>query len=191
MKNKKWFTLIEMLIVIVIVGILAAALIPRLVWVQERARDTARRADLQQVGGAISTYELDNGQYPSDKDGAALAGSTRALTDVLSAYLKTMPNDPKNFNVTACGVEDGGYYFSPITKNGNENGAFVLVAAVEQAGAANYIGRDTCISDLSFEDIQSNLCEKVVDASAWANIDDENCVRTNGSDGQLRYVYLP
>ena len=61
---KKTFTLIEMLIVIVIIGILAAALIPRLQSVQWRARDTKRKADFNQIGNALSIYSLDNGRYP-------------------------------------------------------------------------------------------------------------------------------
>ncbi len=61
---KKAFTLVEMLIVIVIIGILAAALIPRLTGIQGRARDVARKADLQQISTALSTYNLDKGGYP-------------------------------------------------------------------------------------------------------------------------------
>ena len=53
-----------MLIVIVIIGILAAALIPRLTGIQGRARDTARKADLNQISTSLSTYNLDNNNYP-------------------------------------------------------------------------------------------------------------------------------
>ncbi|MEI7477519.1 MAG: prepilin-type N-terminal cleavage/methylation domain-containing protein [bacterium] len=61
--NKKAFTLIEMLIVVVIIGILAAALIPRLASVQARARDTKRKADLHQIGVALGIYKQDHGGY--------------------------------------------------------------------------------------------------------------------------------
>ena len=65
MKRSFAFTLIEMLIVIVIIGILAAALVPRLQDVQSRARDTKRKADIAQITNAILIYNTDNGgKYP-------------------------------------------------------------------------------------------------------------------------------
>ena len=65
MSRRKAFTLIEMLIVIVIIGILAAALVPRLQDVQYRARDTKRKADFQQLNSALFIYFTDNGNYPA------------------------------------------------------------------------------------------------------------------------------
>ena len=53
-----------MLIVIVIIGVLAAALIPRVNGLQARARDAARVSDMRNVSTAIEVYALDNGSYP-------------------------------------------------------------------------------------------------------------------------------
>nr|MBR6100573.1 type II secretion system protein [bacterium] len=65
MKNfKKGFTLVEMLIVVVIIGILSAALLPRLQGAQSAARDSARKSDLSQLGSAILSYYNNRGEYP-------------------------------------------------------------------------------------------------------------------------------
>lgn len=62
--NKKSFTLVEMLVVIVIIGIVATALIPRIVSVQERARDTRRETDMSQIYSALLLYYADRSYLP-------------------------------------------------------------------------------------------------------------------------------
>ena len=66
---KKGFTLVEMLIVVVIIGILSAALLPRLQGAQSAARDSARKSDLSQLGSAILSYYNNRGEYPWPKTG--------------------------------------------------------------------------------------------------------------------------
>ena len=60
----KAFTLVEMLIVIVIIGILIAALLPRMQSAQGRARDVSRKTALSQIQSAIVTYQTDHGDWP-------------------------------------------------------------------------------------------------------------------------------
>jgi len=65
-----------MLIVIVIIGILAAALIPRLTSARARANDTARKADLQQIATALVAAQLDNGSLPANQGPLSTIGDT-------------------------------------------------------------------------------------------------------------------
>ena len=67
-KNKKdqGFTLVELMIVIVIIGILAAIAIPRFIGAQDRARISAAKAQLNSVRQALALYEMDHSAYPPD-----------------------------------------------------------------------------------------------------------------------------
>lgn len=53
-----------MMIVIVIIGVLAAALIPKLIAIQSRARDLQRRVDIQNIASALMLYYTDHNTYP-------------------------------------------------------------------------------------------------------------------------------
>lgn len=91
----KAFTLIEMLIIVVIIGILAAALIPRLVWAQERARDAARNVKVWQIYTAIWLIKDDTWSYPiAPFYTNPTAQSTVAMIPNLTHYISSIPNDP-------------------------------------------------------------------------------------------------
>lgn len=64
--TKKWFTLIEMLIVIVIIGILAWVLLPKIGWAKDKANDVAVTANVKNLGTAIIQYDMDNNGLPTD-----------------------------------------------------------------------------------------------------------------------------
>lgn len=63
-KNVKAFTLIELLIVIAVIGILAAVILPNLIGMRERAGDTKKKNDLTQVKSALRMYYNDYNAYP-------------------------------------------------------------------------------------------------------------------------------
>jgi len=61
--NKKGFTLIELLIVVTIIGILAVALVPRIIGGSSSARDSRRMTDVQTVASGLEYYLLENGNF--------------------------------------------------------------------------------------------------------------------------------
>ncbi len=67
--DNRGFTLIELMVVMVILGILATMIVPRIMDRPEEARRTKAAIDIQALEQALKLYKLDNGQYPSTEQG--------------------------------------------------------------------------------------------------------------------------
>ena len=63
------FTLVEIMVVVVIIGLLAAFIVPRVMGRVDDARISKTRADIQAIETALTLYRLDNGRYPASGDG--------------------------------------------------------------------------------------------------------------------------
>jgi general secretion pathway protein G len=92
------FTLIELLLVLVILGTLAAIVVPKFAGTGERARQTAARTQIAAFATALSAFEVDNGYYPRGKDGLrALIQKPSEAQNWRGPYLEEqggIPNDP-------------------------------------------------------------------------------------------------
>ena len=91
------FTLIEVMIVIVILGILASLIVPKIMGRPDEARIVAARQDISTIMQALKLYRLDNRRYPSQDQGlVALVKrpEIEPLPDNWKSYLEKLPQDP-------------------------------------------------------------------------------------------------
>ncbi|MEE4297751.1 MAG: type II secretion system major pseudopilin GspG [Wenzhouxiangella sp.] len=93
------FSLIEILVVVVIIGILAAVVVPRVMDEPDRARVTKAKQDIQALATALNMYRLDNFVYPSTEQGLEAlvrqpAGQPEAPNWRAGGYLDRVPKDP-------------------------------------------------------------------------------------------------
>lgn len=91
------FTLIELTVVLVIIGVLAALIVPNVINRADEARTTAARTDITNLMQALKLYRLDNQRYPSAEQGlAALLNkpTTGPIPNNWKPYLEKLPNDP-------------------------------------------------------------------------------------------------
>lgn len=65
-KQRRGFTLVEVMAVMAIIAVLAVSLVPSIDTAMARSKDTTLRTDLAAIGGAVEIYKLDNGVYPAD-----------------------------------------------------------------------------------------------------------------------------
>jgi general secretion pathway protein G len=93
------FTLIEVLVVVVILGILAAVIVPNVMGQPEEARITKARSDIRVLEAALDQYKLDNFNYPTTDQGlTALVNTPNGLPEARNwregGYVKRLQDDP-------------------------------------------------------------------------------------------------
>lgn len=128
MKRRSGFTLVEILVVVVIIGMLAALVAPKVVGRGEEAKRTASQVQIRELEQALDMYKLDSGMYPSTEQGLE-ALVTKPTTSPEprrwkeGGYIRKLPIDPwgkefiyrqpgdhGDFDLFSCGAdgEEGG-----------------------------------------------------------------------------------
>lgn len=95
--GSKGFTLIELMVVLVIIGVLAALIVPNVLDRADDARATAAKTDIANLSQALKLYKLDNQRFPTAEQGLQ-ALLTKPTSGPVPAnwrpYVEKLPNDP-------------------------------------------------------------------------------------------------
>ena len=96
-KNQAGFTLLELLIVIVIIGILAFLVVPGVITAPQKTRDAQRKADLSVIRNALEAYFNDHNAYPlATTTYVPVATNQTIKAALVPTYIKkAIPDDPK------------------------------------------------------------------------------------------------
>lgn len=98
-RPQRGFTLIEIMVVVVIIGVLGAIVVPQFMSRPDQAKVTAAKIDIQAIATALEMYRLDNFHYPSTQQGLEAlskrpSGVPAARNWNAQGYLKSLPVDP-------------------------------------------------------------------------------------------------
>jgi general secretion pathway protein G len=96
-RSSAGFTLVEIMVVVVIIGILAVLIVPRVLGRSDEARVAAARHDIAAIVQSLKLYRLDNGRYPSSEQGLQALVAKPQSTPVPTnwrQYLDSLPKDP-------------------------------------------------------------------------------------------------
>ncbi len=92
--RKKGFTLIELMLVLVILGVLAALVVPKFTGRSKQAKETAAKTDITRLANAVALFETDTGRFPSTDEGLEALVKQPANVTTWHQLLTSVPKDP-------------------------------------------------------------------------------------------------
>lgn len=184
--------ILPILLIFVIVWILAAAILPRLQWAQDRARDVVRKNYLSQIQSAIVASQMFNWEWPwldTATNGIPVSNIEPAL---ISAWMSFVPTDPTPSNKNSWlwnATSNWEFLYLVATRNGTSNWWFVLMAKSETEWGSNWVICDNNEWRITTETDLANIkpCNIV---SKWDSCSNSNGACTYTTTDQLRYILI-
>lgn len=124
--HKAGFTLIELMIVVVILGILATIIMPRILGRPEQARRMKAKIDIRNIESALALFKTDTSRFPTTSEGLEVLVRDPGIKGYnKDAYLDKVPSDPwGNKYVYICpGIHSKDYDLKSYGKDGEDGGA--------------------------------------------------------------------
>ena len=124
-KRQQGLTLIEILVVVAILGLLAALVVPNVIGRGEQARVDLAKANMQGIANALDMYRMDNGRYPTTEEGleALVREPASARNWNPEGYLDEVPRDPwGNEYIYISPGRDGPFDLYSLGADGSEGG---------------------------------------------------------------------
>ncbi|HET8708081.1 MAG TPA: type II secretion system major pseudopilin GspG [Pseudomonadales bacterium] len=124
-KAQTGFTMIEIMVVVAILGILAAMVVPSIIGKDDQARVARAKSDIKAISSALDMYKLDNYKYPTTEQGleALVNKPENAKNWPEGGYLKKVPTDPwENPFVYVSPAEGAPYEIISYGSDGQEGG---------------------------------------------------------------------
>lgn len=101
LQNEKGFTLMELMVVIAVIGILAAMVLPKFATATASSQEAKAKADVRTVIGALEIYYADNGRYPATTAAAAKTALVSGAKQYLKKWPKSWNGDDAVYTYTA------------------------------------------------------------------------------------------
>lgn len=125
-RQSSGFTLIELMIVVVILGLLATIIMPKILGRPEQARRVKAKADIRSIQSALALFKTDTGRFPTTSQGLqALVTDPGVKNYCRDGYLERFPTDPwgNRYIYISPGLHSRDYDLESYGKDGEDGGA--------------------------------------------------------------------